>query len=99
MFLAFVAVYRAGGGPGIGGGGGFHLAKDEDIALAAHEVNFAGIPPAEIAAQDAHTMSAHPRGRHQLTVLAYVGGIGAGIRIPAAAPSVQQAQTSGDDVA
>ena len=96
---ALVAVDSAGGCPGIGRGGGFYLAEDEGIAPAAHEVDFAGIAPAEVGAQYTHAMGPHPRGRHKLTVLAYVVGRGAGIRSPGAAPSVQQVQTSGDGVA
>ncbi len=99
LFLAFEAVNGAGRRTRIGGGSRFHLAKDECIPLAAHEINLPSITPAKIMAQHAHTMRAHPRCRHQLTVLAHISRIGSGIRIPAAAPSVQQVQTSGDDVA
>lgn len=99
LFLAFESIHRAGRSSGIRRGGGFHLAKDEGIPLPANKVNFAGISPAKIVPQHAHAMGSSPRGRHQLPVLAYISGIGAGIRIPVAAPSVQQAQTSGDDVA
>ena len=99
LFLAFVAVYRAGGGAGIGGGGGFDLAEDEGIALAADEVDFAGVAPAEVVAEDAHAMGTGPGGGDELAILPDVGGIGAGIRGPGAVPSVQQVQTSGDGVA
>lgn len=99
QLAAFESVNSPCGRAGIRGGGAFHLAEHKRIPLAANEVNFPGISPAEITAQNLHAMSPNPRSSHKLTILPHIGGIGAGIRSPRATPSVQQVQTSGDGVA
>lgn len=78
--------------------GAFHLSKHKSISLSADNINLTGAPAAEISAQDFYSPGAQPGGCHQFSVGAAVANRRRCLRIPGAAPSVQQVQTSGDDV-
>ena len=79
--------------------GAFDLANDEIIGIPRHDIKLTAPPPTEVAAQDAQTMSAQKGSRHELRISAAVLLVRSRfLRIPGAAPSVQQAQTSGDGV-
>lgn len=95
---ALAAVDGAGGAAVLRVDGALHLGKHEGIALAADDIHLAGVSIAEVSPQYFRSMSAQPGGCNQLGILAAVAHRGRGIRIPGAAPSVQQVQTSGDDV-
>lgn len=96
--LAFVFIYPAGRTPGACVQGTFHLRKDQQVALAAHDINFAAGSHAETAAQYLVSLSPQPRGRHQLAVFAEVSAFRPRVVSPGAVPVVQQAQTCGDGV-
>ena len=96
--FALVVVHAAGGAAAAGAHGAFHLGKDEQVALAAHEVELAAGPHAPAVAQHLVALRAQPRGRHQLAIFAQVAAAGAARLRPGAAPAVQQAQTCGDGV-
>lgn len=92
------AIDGAGGGAVLRVDGALNLNKHEGVALAADDIHLAGVSVAEVSPQHFRSMSAQPGGSNQLGVLSPVTHRGRGIRIPGAAPSVQQVQTSGDDV-
>lgn len=97
--FAFSPVHGSGGRTVCQGGIAFHLDEYQYIALTADDIHLTGISPAEVSPQHAEPLCAQPRCGYQLTVFAYVAACGRGIRSPGAAPSVQQVQTCGDDVA
>lgn len=95
---ALAAIDGAGGGAVLRVDSTLHLDKHEGITLSADDIHLAGSPVAKVAPQHPRPMSTQPGGSNQLSILSPVTYRGRGIRIPGAAPSVQQAQTSGDDV-
>lgn len=95
---ALAAIDGAGWGTVFRVDGALHLNKYENIALSANDIHLAGVSVAEVVPQYFCPMSAQPGGGNQLGVFTPVAHRGRGIRIPGAAPSVQQVQTSGDDV-
>ena len=95
---ALASVDGAGWGAVLRMDGALYLDKHEGIGLAADDIHLAGVSVAEVAPQHFRSMSAQPGGCNQLGILAPIMHRGRGIRIPGAAPSVQQVQTSGDDV-
>ena len=92
------AIDGPGGGAVLRMDGALHFDKHEGVALAADDIHLAGVSIAEVSPQYFRSMSAQPGGCNQLGILSPVTHRGRGIRIPGAAPSVQQVQTSGDDV-
>ena len=79
--------------------GTFDLANDEIIGISCHDIKLTPPPPTEVAAQDAQAMSAQKGSCHELRISSAVPLVRSRfLRIPGAAPSVQQAQTSGDGV-
>ena len=97
--FAFSSVYSAHGGTAGRGGRALYLAGYEGVSLAAHDVDFAASSFTEVAVEHLVAMSPQVGGRYQLTIFSEVGGGGRGVRVPGAAPFVQQVQTSGDGVA
>ncbi len=95
---ALTAVDGAGGSPVLRVNGAFYLNKDKSVSLSAYQINFSGASAAKIAAQDFEPVSPQPGSCHQLSVSTTIAYRRRSIRIPGAVPSVQQVQTSGDDV-
>ena len=95
---AFAAVDGACGGAVLRSDGALHLDEHKGIAIAADDIHLTGAAVAEVVPQYFQTVGAQPGGGYQLGVGSPITGRRRGIRIPRAAPSVQQVQTSGDDV-
>lgn len=79
--------------------GAFDFRENESILLSADDIDFAPVPSAEVAPQNDEAASSKPAGSDQFAVATEkraVRDISGG---PRAAPSVQQVQTCGDDVA
>ena len=71
--FALVAVDCAHGGSTGGGGTAFHLAGNQHIALAAHDVQLTAVTVAEITAKYLTTFCSQVRGCHQLAILTQLG--------------------------
>lgn len=83
---AFGVVDRTGRSAGLRRNRAFHLADDKGVILAGDDIQFAGSPPAEIAAQNAQVLRAQVRRRHEFRIGAPVTGRWRrGIRCPGAA--------------
>ena len=96
--LALAAVDGARGGAVLRVDGALHLDKHEGVALSADDIHLAGASVAEVTPQHFRPMSAQPGGSNQFSIFTPVAHRWRRIRIPRAAPFVQQVQTSGDDV-
>ena len=96
--LAFGVVHHAGGRAGGWAGAAFHLGEHQGVSLAADDIHLTAGAEAEVAVEDAVAVGAQPGGRHLLAVAADEPARRDGVRVPGAAPFVQQAQTSGDGV-